>query len=113
MMAFARTLGLVLGVVLASGCFVGSELDNARKLSEGPTKPGDAAAAASKPAAAGGTPKQTAAAKPAAPSGASWWQTARSLGSEESTSDIVACKLESKTEFMTRDDCLARGGATP
>ena len=112
-MAIVRTLCLAMVVALVSGCFVGSELNNAKKLADGPTKPGDAAAA---PAAASGAQKQVASAtpgKPAAPKGPSWWQTAHSLGSEESKSDIVPCKRASGVEFMEREDCLARGGATP
>ena len=93
----------------ASGCFL-DEIDksvNADKVKAQAVAPGAPAA--------GANPKQVAAAtpgKPAAPKGPSWWQTAHSLGSEESKSDIVPCKRASGVEFMDRDDCLARGGAT-
>jgi hypothetical protein len=47
---------------------------------------------------------------PAVPSGPSWWQTARTLGSEQKNEDIIACQVGGRTEFMMRDNCLARGG---
>jgi hypothetical protein len=102
---------LLLGA--ATGCFVGDEIDKAGALNNGPgaggrndaTAPGAAKAASAKPAAGA-----TAAAKPAAPGGKSWWETARSLTSEESDEAITRCELAGHAEFMLRDDCLARGG---
>lgn len=104
----ALAIGLVAG--LSAGCFVGDEIDKASALSQG--GPGPATKPPAAPADA--KPKQiaSAAAKPDA-GGApakSWWETARSLTSEESASDIVGCAVSGRTEFMTRDDCLARGG---
>jgi hypothetical protein len=113
--ASARLVATALVACAMSGCFI-NEID---KSVENAKSPGQKAAeaAAKGPAASGdaAAPKQTASAdkKPAAPQGAAWWQSAKSLGSEESTTDIVACKTKSgKTDFMARDDCLARGGVT-
>jgi hypothetical protein len=102
-----------------TGCFVGSELDQANATassaaakSMNPTSvPGGAkpdAAADAKP----GAPKGDAAAsnKPAAPSGAAWWKTARTLSSESTDASIAPCDLNGRMEFMHREDCLARGG---
>jgi hypothetical protein len=113
-----RSLLVALLLGAATGCFVFDELDKASALANGPgdggrkdatapgaAKPGSAKAAAAKPAAGA-----TAAAKPAAPAGKSWWETARSLSSEESSEGISRCKLAGRAEFMLRDDCLARGG---
>jgi hypothetical protein len=111
--ASARFLALALVAGLASGCFlneIDKSVESAKSASERKaeaTAKGEAPAA--KPAKGGG-PKQTASAD--APKGQSWWATATTLGSEESTADIVACQLSGKVDFMTRDDCLARGGAT-
>jgi len=101
---------LLIGV--ASGCFVNDEMNKASALIKGPgaaapgaAAPGSANAAAAKPGAGA-----TAAAKPAAPAGKSWWETARSLTSEESDESITRCELAGRAEFMLRDDCLSRGG---
>ena len=94
--------------VALSGCFV-DEIDKSVKAS--PMGQQMAADAAKKEAADKPAKKDGAAGKPAAPQGASWWAKASSLSSEESTAQIVGCKMQSgKTDFMTRDDCLARGG---
>lgn len=103
-----RAVAIALVATLSAGCFVGDEIDKAAALSQGNPGP------AKKPPAAGAAeekPKQVASAKAAAPAGKSWWETARSLTSEDSESDIVGCAVSGRTEFMTRDDCLARGGA--
>jgi hypothetical protein len=104
---------LLLGA--ATGCFVGDEIDKASALNNGPgaggpkapTAPGAAPTASARPATA---KPGTAAAKPAAPAGKTWWETARSLTSEESDEAIARCELAGRAEFMLRDDCLARGG---
>ena len=48
----------------------------------------------------------------ASPQGAmtNWWATAKSLGSEESKSDIVGCDVGNSLQFREREYCLARGG---
>ena len=43
-------------------------------------------------------------------SATSGWQNATSLGSEESGVDIAKCQVGVSVQFMSRDDCLARGG---
>lgn len=105
--------GLAAGLVAAvSGCWVGDEIDKASAMSKGPPaaasdKTGGTAATAKGGAAKPAAPK---AGDTAAPSAKSWWQTARTLGSEESEAGIARCDLSGRTEFMLRDDCLARGG---
>ena len=108
-----RALAVGLVAALSAGCFVGDEIDKASALSQGGPGP------AKKPPAAAGDekPKQVASASASTkanaggPPAKSWWETARSLTSEESTSDIVGCAVSGRNEFMTREDCLARGGA--
>ena len=110
--SICRSLLVALLLGAATGCFVGDELDKASALANASggaapsaAKPGSAKSAAATPAAGA-----TAAAKPAAPAGKSWWETARSLTSEESDEGITRCELAGRAEFMLRDDCLARGG---
>ena len=115
--ASVRFLASVLVACLASGCFI-NEIDKSVEAAKPPGQKAAEAAAkgAPPPGQAEAGAKQVAKAdqKPAAPQGAAWWQSAKSLGSEESTADMVACKTKGgKIEFMLRDDCLARGGATP
>jgi len=39
-----------------------------------------------------------------------WWGKSHSLDPQDIDSSIVRCLLGGKTQFMGRDDCLARGG---
>ena len=40
-----------------------------------------------------------------------WWKRASSLAPTELEATIVSCRLSGGTQFMSRDDCLARGGS--
>ena len=105
-----RTLAIPSLAVLLSGCFL-DEIDKSVNANKG-----KAEALAPKAPGAVDAPQQVAVAKPgapAAPQGPSWWETAKSLGSEESGADIVGCGINGRTEFMTREDCAARGGQLP
>ena len=93
----------------ATGCFALDELDKASALSKGPAAGGDKAAAA-KPGAAKPAADAASGAQLAAPSEKSWWQTARTLSSDDSDAGITRCELAGRSEFMLRDDCVARGG---
>jgi hypothetical protein len=110
--ASVRLLATALVACAASGCFI-NEIDKAVEANQfmGP-KGAEAPAGAPAGAEPKTEPKKVAAAKPEGPKGASWWKTASSLTSEDSQADIVACKLKKGVDFMTRDDCLARGGVT-
>lgn len=39
-----------------------------------------------------------------------WWAEARSLDPKDIDDSIVRCKLGGKSQFMGRNECLARGG---
>lgn len=96
-------LALLLGIAVLPGCFL-DEIDKSMEQYEGPRRK---AAEASKAADA----KPSAAGAPAAkPAGPSWWETARTLGSDPKNEAIAGCQLGGRVEFMLRDDCLARGG---
>jgi len=113
-------LAAIAAIGLATGCFVGSELDQANATASGAAArsmnpssvPGGAKPTDAPAAGADAKPKGEAVAsnKPAAPSGAAWWKTARTLSSESSDSNIGPCDLNGRMEFMHREDCLARGG---
>jgi hypothetical protein len=121
MRSAARLLFVLLATVAIGGCFVGEEIDNASnmlgkdKSHQPPAKAGDAKPGDAKPGAKPGE-KGTAvasagdAAKSVVATGKEWWAKATTLGSEESNPEIAGCKLAGRTEFMLRDDCLARGG---
>ena len=51
-----------------------------------------------------------AAAKPPAKIGEEWWKSATSLASGEKDPSLTSCRLEGRTQFMRKNDCLARGG---
>jgi len=100
----------LLAIALAPGCFL-DEIDKSMDAYEGnstkaPAKPGAAPTTATAKAA----PGTAAPGAPAAPAGPSWWQTARTLGSDPIDETIAACQIDGRVEFQRRDDCLARGG---
>ena len=39
-----------------------------------------------------------------------WWKQARSLEPATKDTGIVSCRLREGTQFMSKDDCLIRGG---
>ena len=96
----ALLLLTTLSVLLSlGGCFL-DEIDKAANWQQQGQEP--AAQEAPEPQAA-----------PAAAMQANWWASAKSLGSEESKTDIVTCKVGNSTHFMEREACLARGGKIP
>jgi len=39
-----------------------------------------------------------------------WWANAKTLSSDEMKTDIVNCRVGGATQFMSRQNCFARGG---
>lgn len=101
-------LALLLAVAALPGCFV-NEIDKSMERYEGPRRKAarEAKEAAEAQERAARTPGAQAAGKPAGPS---WWETARTLGSDPKNESIAGCQLGGRIEYMLRDDCLARGG---
>ena len=93
----------VLLLAVGSGCFVVDEIDQGMKTWEhhSPKQKKESEA-----------PPEDPAAPPSAssPQRDSWWRGARSLGSEELSSDIVSCDLAGSTQFMREADCRSQGG---
>jgi hypothetical protein len=103
-MRVASVLALVLLLVPAPGCFVVEEIDSGMKVWKHHSPKKKQAE----------TPPEELA---GAPSGArakleDWWQSARSLGSDELSADIVSCEIGGSTQFMREADCLSQGGRT-
>ena len=96
---------LVLLVGLGSGCFVFEEMDAARKLQTAPGKKAKAEPEA-KPNGTATGKKQSAKAQLE-----QWWESARSINTGEVDESMVSCTLRGATQFMRRDECLARGGS--
>ncbi len=104
-----RSLILTLALLLLAGpnlgCFVLDELDAAEKETAGyrKNKP-------EKPVAA----KQDEGSEKNLPSYQKqlnqWWGEARSLDARDIDDSIVRCQLDGTAQFMSRDDCAARGG---
>lgn len=103
-MRVASVLALVLLLVPAPGCFVVEEIDSGMKVwkHHSPKKKQVE------------TPPEELAEAPSAPRAKldEWWQSARSLGSDELSADIVSCELDGSTQFMREADCLSQGGRT-
>lgn len=89
---------LLLAAGLCAGCFVFEELDSGMKELE--RFDGKAEASA---------PPASAPAESTAPK-ANWWEKARTLSSEPKNDSIVRCQLGGAVQFMSREDCLGRGG---
>jgi hypothetical protein len=96
-------LAVLLAVAALPGCFL-DEIDKSMAAYEGKAPPAKPAPPPPGAAPAGG------AQAPAKPAGPSWWETARTLGSEPMDETIASCEIGGRVEFQRRDDCLARGG---
>jgi len=106
-MGIARrcALALALVAVLAqTACFVNDELNEGqaelKRRSPGGAQPAQAATAG-KPASS-----QT----PAEQQIANWWHSVRSFSPEEKSSEVVRCRIGGAPSYVSRSDCLARGG---
>ena len=98
----APIVALLLALAALPGCFL-DEIDKSMALYPGGKKQSEQAAKAPAPAGQPGAPAE--------PAGPSWWETAKTLGSEPMDESIAGCQLGGRVEFMLRDDCLARGGS--
>ncbi len=98
-------LAVAFALVAGTGCFL-DEIDKSMAL-----YPGQAAKQAKEKEEAKVKADAAAAEKAGAnSSGPSWWETARTIGPELQDETITTCALDGRTEFMRRDNCLARGG---
>ena len=99
-------IGVMVCLSTSSGCMVMEELDAAaakmpvRAKSNAPEK--DEAVAST----AGTTHKEN----PLLQKSKRWWKRATSLEASGLDASIVSCRLSGGTQFMSRDNCLSRGG---
>jgi len=100
------SFSLILCLSTSSGCMVIDELDAAASLMPDKKKTKEAAKAEEAAASTAGTAKEN----PLLRESREWWNRATSLAPTELESSIVSCRLRGGTQFMSRDDCLSRGG---
>ena len=99
-----RLLSLTLFLAHANGCMVLDELDSAAaKMPSHPEKESKVAAATT---ASAGTQQEN----PMLEQSKRWWKQATSLAPTGIDSSIVKCRIQQSTQFMSKDDCLIRGG---
>lgn len=104
-----RFVGLLIPVLLAmsSGCMVLEEMDAAAaKMPSSGKQSAEPEADAEMTAGRSG-----AEANPLLEKSREWWNEAKSFAPTGLESGIVGCRLGGSTQFMSKDDCLARGGA--
>jgi hypothetical protein len=89
---------------LALGCFAVDEIDKGMNDYEHHSGSAAHAEPSPEPAAASRGANGEAAKRP------NPWLGAHSLTSEPMHAQVVGCKLAGSTQFMTEDDCRARGG---
>jgi hypothetical protein len=91
-------------VTISSGCIVLDEIDAA--AAKMPTKKAKVSTAAATPTASTGAQQEN----PILEQSKKWWKEATSLGPSGIDSSIVTCRIGQSTQFMSKDDCLTRGG---
>lgn len=97
------SLSFVLGT---PACMVVEEMDNAAaKMPNAKKKPSAESEASPEPGSSFAARKDAVLER-----SQQWWDRATSLSSESVDTSITQCALGGSTQFMSRDDCLARGG---
>ena len=97
------SLSCVLG---SPACMVIEEVDNAAaKMPNARTRPSTESETSPEPGSSFAAKKDAVLER-----SQQWWDRATSLSSESVDSKIAQCTLGGRTQFMSRDDCLARGG---
>lgn len=92
-------------LITSSGCMALDELDKASaKMKRAPGKTVNSAKAEPDIAAPD-------APNPLVEQSKEWWSSATSLSTKNVNSSIVRCRLPAGTNFMSKDDCLGRGGS--
>ena len=102
---FSICLALIL--LGSSGCMVLEEIDAASaKMPASSKKPKAESKTAKAPAASSASEKRNALLEESK----QWWDKAPSLAPTEVEASVVRCRLRDGTQFMSKDDCLSRGG---
>jgi hypothetical protein len=102
-------------LLLAPGCGILEELDNGRaemdKHSASAQKEkAEKAAATAEGERTGAAAAASGAAAKARQAASTWWQNARSIGSEETDENVVRCIVDGGEQYTQKQNCLMRGG---
>jgi hypothetical protein len=93
------SLGLLVALVVAPGCFAFEEMDEGmERWSRNSEQAAGSVAAPEAP------PPRSARGRP------SGWEGVRSLGHDATPGDIVRCILDGRSHYMRESDCVGRGG---
>lgn len=99
-----RTIVLALCLATASGCMVMDEVDAA--AAKMPVKQKEAQATATPSSASSAATRS----QEVLENTKRWWQEATSLAPGDMDAGIARCRIDGGVQFMSRDDCLSRGG---
>ncbi len=99
-------IGLIVCLSTSTGCMVMDELDAAAAKMPVRTK----SDATDKDEAVASTTGATAKENPLLQESKRWWKRATSLEARGLDASIVSCRLPGGTQFMSRNNCLSRGG---
>ncbi len=110
--AFLQLFVTALVVLIAApGCMVLDEIDAANAQMKSASKSrSDAGKSSGKTAKSAPSGSGDAAERSLLERSQRWWEGASSVTTERVDASIVRCRLASGSQFMARDDCLARGG---
>jgi hypothetical protein len=102
-------------LLLAPACGVLDELDKGRaELEKHSTsaqkEKAEKAAATAEAERTGAAAAASGAAAKARQAASTWWQNARSIGSEESDENVVRCIVDGGEQYTQKQNCLMRGG---
>jgi uncharacterized protein YPO0396 len=109
------TLLAFAALALAPGCGVLDELDKGtaeleKHSASAQKEKAEKAAANAEAEQTGAATAASGAAAKARQAAATWWQNARSIGSDETSEDVVRCVVGGADQYMHKPDCLMRGG---
>jgi len=100
-------ISLLLGLFASTGCMVLDEVDAANAKMKSLSKKQDKADDGSAESMASKAVKTK---NELLQQSKEWWNEATSLSPTAVDSSIVSCRVQGETQFMSKDDCLVRGG---
>lgn len=105
-MRILLAMTLLASLSISSGCMVMDELDAAASLMPSNSKTKQSTKESEAVPLTPGAERQNALLEQSK----QWWDRASSLAPAELEASIVSCRLRGTTQFMSKDDCLSRGG---
>jgi hypothetical protein len=101
------SISLLLSLFLSTGCMILDELDAANAKMKSMSKTQEKAEDKSSESVASKALKTK---NELLQQSKQWWNEATSLSPTAVDSSIVSCRIQGSTQFMSKDDCLVRGG---